>query len=116
MSSIDVAEAARQLHDVESAARDDETRETLRELGSAIQVGDISDSTGIAIGQNIRQVINRFELPPDAAAALLDLRVVLGNRLGLEASQYQWGSLVADRTRNFVGRGYVFDEIDDFVL
>jgi hypothetical protein len=115
MSSVDVAEAARQLHDIGSAARDDATREMLRELGNAIQVGDISESTGVAVGQNIRQVINRFELPPDAAAALLDVRVMLGNRLGLEANQYQWGSLLADRTRNFVGRGYVFEAIDDFV-
>src|SRR5262245_57059489 len=108
MGAIDVADAAAQLHDIESAVSDDATRETLRVLGDAITVGDISGSTGIAIGRGIRQVINRFELSPDAAAALLDLRVTLGNRLDLEASQYRWGALLADRTRDFVGRDHVF--------
>jgi len=115
MKSIDVAGAAQQLHDIESAAGDDPTREALRVLGDAITVGDISASTGIAIGRDIRQVINRFELSPDAAAALLDLRVMLASHLGLEASQYRWGTLLADRTRDFVGRDYVFEAIDDFL-
>jgi hypothetical protein len=115
MTSIDLAEAARQLQGIESTAGDEATGEALRVLGNAISVGNISDSTGIAIGQNIRQVINRFELSPDAAAALLDLRVGLGHHLGVEASLYQWGALLADRTRNFVGRDYVFDAIDEFL-
>jgi hypothetical protein len=115
MSPINVADAATQLQEMESAANDDATREALQVLSQALKVGNISDSTGIAIGAHIRQVINRFELSPDAAAGLLDLRVMLGTRLGLEASNYQWGALLADRTRDFVGRDYVFDAIEDFM-
>src|SRR5262245_36040323 len=114
MSPIDLADAAKELDDLASAAGDEAEREALRELGQAITVGNIANSTGIAIGQDIRQVINRFELSPDTAAALLDLRTMLGNRLGIEASRYEWGELLADRTRDFVGRGHVFQAIDEF--
>ena len=115
MSPIEVADPAKELDDLASAASDDVMREALRELGRAITVGDISNSTGIAIGQDIRQVINRFELSPDTAAALLDLRAVLGHRLGIDASLYEWGALLADRTREFVGRSHVFRAIDEFL-
>src|SRR5450755_582920 len=100
MNSSDLADGARQLREIEATVGDEATREVLRVLGNAISVGNISDSTGIAIGQNIRQVISRFELSPDAAAALLDLRAGLGHHLGLAVSLYDWGILLADRTRD----------------
>jgi hypothetical protein len=115
MSPIDVSDAARQLRQIESAASDDVTREAVRILGDAIKVGNITDSTGIAVGREIRQVVNHFELSADAAAALLNLRVGLGSRLGADAPQYQWGDLLADRTRDFVGRDYVFRAIESFM-
>lgn len=90
-------------------------RTAIQELGDSITVGDISHTTGVAIGRNIRQVINQFTLPPEATAALLDLRVLLGTALGLDTDHYQWSTLIADKTHDFVGRDYVFHAIDQFM-
>jgi hypothetical protein len=79
------------------------------------RTGDISNSTGIAIGQNIRQVINQFNLSKDELADLLDRRVARGDRLDVKSSQFLWGQFVAERTRDFVGREHVFDAIEDFL-
>jgi hypothetical protein len=94
---------------------DAQLRKTLDILGDAIKVGNISDSTGVAIGRGIRQVVNNFNLTPEAAAGLVDLRVMLGSSLGLDTTQYQIGDLILDRTRVFVGREHVFKQIDEFV-
>ena len=94
---------------------DAQLRQSLNILGDAIQVGNITEATGVAIGRGIRQVVNNFNLPPEAAAALVDLRVMLGSSLGLDTTQYQIGDLILDRTRDFVGRDHVFKQIDEFV-
>lgn len=112
---VDADEAKRELRSLQERERDPSRRAVLQVLGDAISVGHISDASGIAIGRNIRQVVNHFELSADTAAALVDLRTVLGGALGLDASPYQWGSLIVDRTRGFVGREYVFDAIADFL-
>jgi hypothetical protein len=116
MSPVNLVEAAEELRRLESDVSDPSSRDALRVLGDAISVGNISSATGVAIGHNIRQVINKFELSPDTAAALVDLRAMLGSALGLDTTQYQWGTLVAERTRDFVGREYVFNAIDQFIL
>lgn len=115
MTPVNVDEAMRELRSLETQENTSSMRGILQALGDAISVGDISESSGIAIGRNIRQVINHFELSPDTAAALLDLRAALGGRLGLDASSYRWGPLIVDRTREFTGRGHVFAAIDDFL-
>jgi hypothetical protein len=103
---------------------DAELRKTLQAIvnilrntsdSTGMTVGNISSSTGVAIGNGIRQVVNHFNLPPEAAAALIDLRVMLGSSLGLDTSQYQIADLILDRTREFVGRDHVFEQIDKFV-
>ncbi len=83
-------------------------------LGDAISVGDISNAVGVAIGRNIRLVVNHFDVPPEAAGALLDLRAMLGKALDLDAP-VSWAISVADKTRGFVGRDYVFQAIDRFL-
>lgn len=107
------AQAAETLKRLSSP--DPTIQHALQVVGDAITTGAITDATGVAIGRNIRQVINHFNLPPEAAAALLDLRAMLGTGLGLDTAQYQWGNLVADRLRDFVGREFVFDAINSFL-
>lgn len=114
MEAVDLSKAADELRELHANAEDQVGRDLLRGLGDVISVGNISASTGIAIGRNIRQVINKFELSPDAAAALLDLRGKIGGSLGIDVSQYRLGALLAERTRNFVGRDHVFAAIDQF--
>lgn len=84
----------------------------LRSLGDSIQIGNITGSTGIAIGRDIRLVVNQFNLPAGAAAALLDARSILG---GLDAARYGLGSFIRDKTADFVGRAYAFSAITDFL-
>lgn len=115
MTAINVTQAATQLRSLESRTSDPSLRAALHVLGDAISVGDISQATGVAIGRNIRQVVNHFELSPEAAVALVDLRAMLGTSLGLDTSHYQWGALVVDATRDFVGRAYVFDAVERFL-
>jgi hypothetical protein len=115
MEAVNLDKAADELRELRANTEDQADRNVLSGLGDAISVGNISASTGIAIGRNIRQVINKFELSPDAVAALLDLREKIGGSFGIDVSQYQFGVLLAERTRNFVGRGYVFDAIDQFI-
>src|SRR6266853_1034980 len=47
-------------------------RESIEVLGEAISVGNISNSAGVAIGRNIRMVVNQLNLPLETVAALLD--------------------------------------------
>jgi hypothetical protein len=115
MEAVDLHKAAYELRELHANTEDQAGRNLLSGLGDAISVGNISASTGIAIGRNIRQVINKFELSPDAVAALLDLREKIGGSFGIDVSQYQLGVLLAERTRNFVGRGYIFAAIDQFI-
>lgn len=94
---------------------DAKLRKTVEVIGNLLKVGNISNSTGVAVGNGIRQVINHFDLPAEAAAALIDLRVMLGSSLGIDTTQYHIADLILDRTREFVGRDHVFKAIDNFL-
>jgi hypothetical protein len=87
----------------------------VNDLEKAITVGNITNSTGVAIGQNIRMVVNQLNLPAETAALLLDARGALGSVLGLDPARYSLATLLADKARDFVGRAYVFKAIDDFM-
>jgi hypothetical protein len=115
METRDADTALQQLKALASQEADPALRDTIRALGDAISVGNISHASGVAVGRNIRQVINHFSVPPEAAAALLELRLMLGTALSLEAHRYQLGSMVAEKAREFVGREYVFTAINDFL-
>jgi hypothetical protein len=113
MNQSDRTKAAEAIKALKTS--DSELRQTLQIMGDAIQVGNISGSTGVAIGSGIRQVINQFSLPPEAAVALMDLRVMLGTSLGLDTSHYQMADFILERTRDFVGRQHVFQRVDQFI-
>ncbi|WP_033294533.1 ATP-binding protein [Amycolatopsis jejuensis] len=114
MEPVDRHEAADEIRRLCTEADTEADRTLLRDLGDAISVGDISQATGIAIGRNIRQVVNRFELSPGAVAALIDFRADLGRSFGIDASQYRLGALLAEKTRGFVGREHIFRAVDQF--
>jgi hypothetical protein len=87
-------------------------RRLIQSLGSSVKVGDVTGSTGIAIGHDIRLVVNQFNLPTETVAALLDARTALG---GLDASRYRLGDFVAAKTEGFVGRDHIFQAITRFL-
>ena len=80
-----------------------------------ISVGNITNSTGIAIGRNIRMIVNQLNLPAETAAMLLDIRNTLGSALGLNPTRYSLDTILTDKARDFVGRVYVFDSINEFI-
>lgn len=88
---------------------------TLVAPGDVISVGNISGSTGVAIGRNIRLVVNQLNLPAETVTGLLEIRQQLGTSLGLDPNRYRPTTLLADKTQNFVGRDYVFHAIDAFL-
>jgi hypothetical protein len=90
-------------------------RQSLQIIGDILKTGNITNSSGVAIGHNIRQVINHFDLPAEIVARLLDLRTMLGTSLGLENSRYRWDTLMAEKIQGFVGREFVFQAIDQFL-
>ncbi|NTW00304.1 MAG: ATP-binding protein [Oscillochloris sp.] len=94
---------------------DPSVRQAIRALGDVISTGDIVNSTGIAIGSHIKQVVQHFNLPSEVVAALLDLRARLVSSLGQDTTQYRWGNLVVEKLQDFVGREYVFTAINDFL-
>jgi hypothetical protein len=90
-----------------------EVRQALQVLGDAIEVGNISGSTGVAIGRNIRVVVNQFpNLTAGQVAQLLELRSAL---MGLDVEKYRLASILVDKTTGFTGREHVFQAIDDFL-
>jgi hypothetical protein len=92
---------------------DPEVQQALQVLGDVIKVGDISGSTGVAIGRNIRQVVNQFpNLTTQQVAQLLELRSAL---MGLDTEKYRLASLLEDKTKDFTGREHVFEAIDTFL-
>jgi hypothetical protein len=91
---------------------DPELQRAVQVLGDAIRVGNITGSTGVAIGRDIRMVINNFNLSAGEVAQLLEGRAAL---VGIDAEQYKLRTLLADKTRDFAGREYVFREIDRFL-
>ena len=83
---VDTATALQQLTEVAAKTHDPNVSDVARALGDVVSAGNVSSSVGVAIGHNIRQVVNQYNLPPEAADALLDLRVMLGDRA---RSRYQ---------------------------
>lgn len=90
-------------------------RKAITDLRTAVAVGDISNSTGVAIGSNIHMVVNRLDLPAAAVAEILAVRNQLGAVLGLDPGRYRLDDLLIDKTRRFVGRSYVFGAISEFI-
>jgi hypothetical protein len=115
MTNVTNTQVAELLSTLQTQTNDPSLRQALQVVGDMLKTGDIIGSTGVAIGRNIRQVINHFDLPPEAAVALLDLRTLLGTSLGLDTSRYQWDILVTEKIRDFVGREFVFQAIDQFI-
>lgn len=107
-------QAIEQLAELVGDHQDPALQEAVQLLRNMISVGDISNSTGVAIGENIRLVVNQLNLPPELTAELLGLRHTLSTSLGLDPERYQLGALLADKTRNFVGREHVFKAIKQF--
>jgi len=107
----DVAQA---LSELAERTDDPVVQRALQALGSAITVGDISHSTGVAIGSNIRLVVNRIDLSPEAVATLANVRSVLGATLGLDPNRYRQGTYIAGKARDFVGRDYVWQAVERF--
>ncbi|MCL7453427.1 MAG: ATP-binding protein [Anaerolineae bacterium] len=92
---------------------DPEVQRALQVLGDAIKVGNISGSTGVAVGRNIRQVVNNFpNLTTEQVALLLELRSAL---MGLDAEKYKMAWILEDKTKDFTGREHVFQAIDSFL-
>jgi hypothetical protein len=115
MNSDDFSGTLDKLRNLAVMSPDPTLIDAVQKLGEAIKVGNISGSTGVAIGRNIRMVINQLQLPPEMTAALLDLRTVLGTQLGIDPELYPIGTIIADRTRNFTGRQHIFRAIDNFM-
>lgn len=115
MEICDANSALEQLKALASKSADPALQDIVRVLGDAISVGNISNAIGVAVGRNIRQVINRFDVPAEAVSALLQLRLMFGTAVSLEADQYQLGTTVVEKARQFVGREYVFAAIKEFV-
>lgn len=56
--------AAQVIEHIKEHARDRlELEKAAQALGDAISAGNVSNSTGVAIGSNIRMVINQLNLP-----------------------------------------------------
>ncbi len=81
-------------------------------LSGPVSTGNIIGSTGVAIGHDIRLVINQFNLPGEVVSALLNARAALG---GIDARRYLPASLIEDKTAGFVGRDFVFKAIETFL-
>jgi hypothetical protein len=80
-----------------------------------ISVDNITNSTGIGIGHHVKMIINQLNLPAETAAMLLDIRNTLGSARGLNRTRYSLDAILTDKVRDFVGRAYVFDSIDEFM-
>lgn len=115
MLSQRITQKIEKLNELAATTDNPSLREAMEDLGKAISVGNISNSTGVAIGRNIRMVVNQFNLPADAVSNILGVRNEIGATLGLDPDHYRLDILLTDKTRDFVGRGYVFDGIDEFM-
>ncbi|MBX0331469.1 ATP-binding protein, partial [Oscillochloris sp. ZM17-4] len=94
---------------------DPSLRQAVQTINEVISTGSINSATSVTIGHTIRQVVQHFNLPSEAVAALFDLRTQLSASLSLDTAHYTWSNLVADKLQGFVGREYVFAEIERFL-
>ncbi len=113
MSTENIAKALQQIRTLAQDRPD--LIEATDLLASAISAGSITNSTGVAIGRNIRMVVNNLNLPAETVASLLELRSALGPSHSLELDRYSLGNFLEDKTRDFVGRDYVFKAISEFL-
>ena len=113
MSTPPAAQILDQLRD--RAHGRPELEEAVQVLRDMIHAGNISNSSGIAIGSNIRMIVNQLNLPSDSVAALLNLRANPGSAPSLDSEHYNFADLLIDKTRDFIGREYVFSAIDAFL-
>jgi hypothetical protein len=90
--------------------------DAIKVLGDAISTGDIRNATGIAIGRNIRLVVQELKLPAESVAELLEVRNTLRASMVLDLKRYRLDTILSDKTYNFVGRSFVFLAIDEFFV
>src|SRR5947209_20327464 len=110
----DISQTIERLKTLATTTSDPALHEAISAL-ETISVGNITNSTGIAIGRNIRMIVNQLNLPAETAAMLLDIRNTLGSALGLNPTRYSLDAVLTDKARDFVGRVYVFDSINEFM-
>lgn len=109
--SVDISQTIERL----KTLTEDPTLHDAMSALESISLGNITNSTGIAVGRNIRMIVNQLNLPAETAAMLLDLRNALGSTLGLDLTRYRLDTLLADKARDFGGRAHVFDSIYEFM-
>jgi hypothetical protein len=110
----DISQTIERLKTLATTTGDPALHEAISAL-ETISVGNITNSTGVAIGRNIRMIVNQLNLPAETAAMLLDIRNTLGAALGLNPNRYSLDAVLTDKARDFVGRAYVFDSINEFI-
>src|ERR1044072_3707991 len=110
-----ILQSFEKLKDLAGATDNPAVKEAIEDLKTAISVGNISNSTGVAIGRNIRNVVYNLNLSPDTVAKILGVRNELGAALSLDVERYRLDTLLSDKTLGFVGRSYVFDAIQNFI-
>jgi len=115
MSNEQITHSLEQISERIATTNNRSLKGAIEDLGKAISVGNIGNSTGVAIGRNIRMIVNQLNLPADTVAGLLGIRNDLRGTLGLDPNRYRIDVLLADKTREFVGRTYVFDVISEFL-
>jgi hypothetical protein len=110
-----VTHSIQKIKELAEETTDPTLKLAVQSLGDAISVGNVNNSTGVAIGRNIRMVVNQLNLPVETVAAILDVRSAVAASMGLDPDRYRLGTLLADKTSGFVGRDYVFQAIDEFL-
>jgi hypothetical protein len=115
MQDESISRAIQKLQSLAAETHDPDLRAAVEVLGDVISVGNISQATGVAIGRNIRMVVNQLNLPAETVGALLEVRSSLEAALGLDPDRYRLDDLLADKTRDFTGRAYVFAAFEAFL-
>ncbi len=108
-----ILESIRQLKSLAAASGDARLQRAVAEIGDLIQVGNITNASGVAIGHDIRMVVNHLNVSPETLAAMLALRGQASMALGVAPDKYRFD--VEERTEGFVGRQHVFRAIEDFL-
>lgn len=125
MSEASLSESISTVRQQAATVPDPSVRELLRELdqaqsivgGDQLAVGDIAGSTGVAIGRQIEMTINQANLPPALVSSLTEVLQAIRNQMQATVSiynRYRFLDIIEDKTRDFVGREYVFGAIDSF--
>jgi len=115
VSSEHATDSIEKIKELVEATTDPSLKQAIQSLGDAISVGNVTNSSGVAIGRNIHMVVNQLNLPVETVAAILDVRSAKAASMGLDPDRYRLGTLLADKTSGFVGRAYVFQAIDEFL-